>query len=100
MKGAFTVDSWESKSCEISEYIAGGSGAKQNEFEISNTTNAASIVTSTGTDLDGVAPAGFAVGGNSTTTTLQGTAVHQITIEMEVDLLDYVGGIPQAYPLE
>jgi hypothetical protein len=35
MKGSFPVDSWESKVCDITEFIAGGSGAKQNEFEIS-----------------------------------------------------------------
>lgn len=30
MKGAVTVDSWESKTIDITEFIAGGSGADQN----------------------------------------------------------------------
>jgi hypothetical protein len=99
MKGAFSVDSWETKCIEISDYIAGGSGAKQNEFEIGSLTGATTVVAAT-VDLDGVAPACFALAGNSTTAGLQGTKVHQISIEQEVDLLDFVGGIAQAAPLE
>lgn len=100
MTGAFTVDSWESKTCEISQFIAGGSGSRQNEFEISGSPGANAIPNIYNTsatppviDGDGLIPACFAVAGNSTTATLAGTKVHQITIEQEVSLLDYIGGM-------
>jgi hypothetical protein len=103
MKNAFPVDSWEHKSVEISEFIAGGSGAKQNEFEIQGApgSNASIYVTSTvipTIDGDSLIPACIAVAGNCTTTGLQNTKVHQITIEQEVDLLDYVGGMAAIVP--
>ncbi len=100
MKEAFTIDSWESKWCEITQFIAGGSGPKQNEFEIGSLTNSSTVTQSANQDLDGVAPAEFAVAGNSTTTTLRGTRVHQISIVQEVDLLDYIGGQQQLNPVE
>lgn len=96
MRGAFPVDSWESKSMDISEFIAGGSGAKQNEFEIGSTDPAVTNVSGGGVDGEGLIPACFAVAGNSTTTTLRGSNVHQIVVEQEIDLLDYVGGMAQA----
>lgn len=96
MRGAFPVDSWESKSADISEFIAGGSGAKQNEFEIGSTDPAVTNVSGGDVDGEGLIPACFAIAGNSTTTTLRGTKVHQIVIEQEIDLLDYIGGMAQA----
>lgn len=99
MRGAFPVDSWESKSAEISEFIAGGSGAAQKEFEIGITESSSTSVTGSGVDGEGLIPACFAVAGNSTTTALRGTRVHQIVVEQEIDLLDYVGGMAQASPI-
>jgi hypothetical protein len=106
MKGAFTVDSWESKCVEITEFIAGGAGAKQNEFEIGATgptsgtgiysTNGSGVAS--GVDGVGLIPACIAVAGNSTTSGLQNTQVHQISIEQEVDLLDFIGGMVQPEP--
>jgi hypothetical protein len=99
MKDAMCVDSWESKCLDLTPYIAGGSGANQNEFEISALAGITTTVGNT-TDLDGVSPAGFAIAGNSTTDDLQNTQVHQVVIEQEIDLLDYIGGMAQSFPLE
>lgn len=104
MSGAFTVNSWESRTVDITRFIAGGSGALQNEFEIGNTAFNGQFYTTTavasGDDGVDLVPACFGVAGNSTTAALAGTLVHQITIEQEVDLLDYVGGMAQAIPVE
>jgi len=101
MKGAFTVDSWESKCVDITEYIAGGSGPRQDEFEIGNSKAAVGIYaaggnTQSGVDGVGLVPCCIAVAGNSTTTTLPGTSVHQVSIEAEIDLLDFIGGMAQS----
>jgi hypothetical protein len=105
MKGAFSVDSWESKSCEITDFIAGGSGSRQNEFDISSKTQGAvsGSVLAAGAvinlDGDGFCPACFAIAGNNTTTGLQNTQTHQIVIEQEVDLIDYIGGMAIPLPV-
>lgn len=97
VKEAFTVNSWESKTVEITDMIAGGSGSRQNEFDIQTGPGAKSIwaapLVPTTLELSGVIPACMAVAGNSTTAGLQSSAVHQIVIEQEVDLLDYIGGM-------
>jgi len=96
MDGAMTVDSFETKTIEITRFIAGGSGAKQNEFEMQYGANVANTVLVSGaapdTDLIGLCPASFIVSGNNTTSGLQNTAVHAIVIEQQIDLLDYIGG--------
>jgi len=105
MKGAFSVDSWESKSVEITDFIAGGSGPRQNEFDISSKTQGAvaGSVMQAGAivnlDGDGFCPACFAVAGNNTTAGLQNTQTHQIVIEQEVDLIDYIGGMAIPLPV-
>jgi len=100
MRSAFPVDSFESKTLEITEFIAGGSGPKQNEFEIQDAIANASFYTTTATatviDPDGLVPSCIAVAGNCTTAGLEGTNVHQISIEQEIDLLDYLGGMSLA----
>jgi hypothetical protein len=96
MQDAMTVDSFETKTMEITKFIAGGSGAKQNEFEINEPTDAASTVLVSGSvpaiDLIGLVPASLTVSGFNTTTGLQNTQVHAIIVEQEIDLLDYIGG--------
>jgi hypothetical protein len=107
MSKSIPVDSWEHKTLDITEFIAGGSGPRQNEFEIQGapgTGGGAIYVNGAGNppDLDGdsLIPACFAIAGNNTTMTLQNTKVHQISIEQEIDLLDYVGGMSAAKPIE
>lgn len=102
MTMSFPVDSWEHKTVEITDFIAGGSAARQNEFEIQSAPSSAGtdiyVTTAVPTISDGhgTVPACFAVAGNSTTVGLRGTRVHQITIEQEVDLVDFLGGMAQA----
>lgn len=105
MTCSFPVDSWEHKTVDITEFIASGSGSRQNEFEIQGAPGASAVtdiyVTTTvppTIDGEGLIPACFAVAGNSTTAGLRGTKVHQITIEQEVDLLDFLGGMALAAP--
>jgi hypothetical protein len=105
MKGSFPCDSWQNKSVEITSFIAGGSGARQNEFDLDTIVsgNAAGSVINpglvTGVDGDGDIPACFAVAGNSTTAALQNTNTHLVVIEQEVDYLDYIGGMSQILPI-
>jgi len=98
MRGAVPVDSFETKSWEVSDMIAGGSGARQNEFQIGNqvagTTVLGASTVPSGVDGNGLIPFCIAVGGNCTTAALQATAVHEILVELEVDLIDYIGGMP------
>jgi hypothetical protein len=100
MKGAMSVDSWETKSLDITDFIAGGTGPKQNEFELGSLATSNATLVSQFQDLLGVAPACFAIAGNSTTAGLQGTKVHQVVIEQECDYLDYIGGLAQENPEE
>lgn len=104
MKKPIVVDSWEHISVEITDFIAGGSGSKQNEFEIQGSPNAASIYAggsgvATTVDLDNLVPACFCVAGTNTTAALRGTSTHIVTIEQEVDYLDYLGGQNQIAPI-
>jgi len=104
MKGSMTVDSYQTKTMDITDFVAGGSGPRQNEFEVSNTFNSikSTIVTSgavSGVNGIGLVPACFAIAGNNTTTGLRNTKVHQIVIELEVDLLDFLGGMISADPV-
>jgi len=101
MKGAKPVDSWESKTLDITEFIAGGSGVRQNEFEIEASLQLKVYITTAvvpSENLEGLVPACFAIAGNNTTAALQGTNVHQISVEQEIDLIDFVGGMAQPEP--
>jgi hypothetical protein len=96
MKGSDTCGSWENHMWDCTDFIAGGSGARQNEFDLQTFLSGDhSIYVTTATvpsiDLDGVVPFCFSVGGNNTTSALQNTNVHTVSIELEVDLLDWVG---------
>jgi hypothetical protein len=102
MDDAMEVASFESKTLDITKYIAGGGGARQNEFEISNNISATTVLVSGGSpaqDLDGIVPACLTVSGNSTTTTLRNTRVHAIIVEQDIDFLDFIGGNAPAVPV-
>jgi len=103
MNGAMMVDSWETKSMDVTGFIAGGSGAKQNEFEIQIPDDGASTVLVSANvpavPLEGLVPLSLVVSGNNTTAALQNTKVHAIICEMWVDLLDFIGGNVQGNPV-
>jgi len=97
MNGAVTVDSWETKTFDVTHYVAGGSGAKQNEFEIQQEVIAEEVLNGPNVEgnHEGDIPFGIAVAGNSTTAGLEGTIVHQIVAILDLEFLDYVGGMSQ-----
>jgi len=102
MDSAMTVDAWETKSMDISRFIGGGSGARQNEFEIANSALASSVFNSgsyPAQDLDGLVPTCLTLSGNSTTTALRGTNTHAIIVTQTVDYIDFVGGSNAPYPV-
>jgi hypothetical protein len=104
VRGSFTVNSWESRTVDITENIGGGSGAAQNEFDLqTGPGNADGIwITSlapTTLELSGVIPTCIAVAGNSTTTGLRGAKIHQIVVEQEVDYVDFIGGMANNSPV-
>jgi len=96
MAGATPVSSWESCRLDLTDFIAGGSGANQNEFDINAGLNNSSVQAQTSANARGIVPSTFAVSGNSTTAGLEGTAVHAVIGTWVVDLLDFIGG--QAAP--
>jgi len=94
MAGSKQFASWESGDVDLSPFIAGGSGAAQNEFDAnlglnSGDQNQADSVSR------GVVPCTFAVAGNSATAALRGTVTHAVICEQVVDLLDFIGGNTQ-----
>jgi len=99
MTGSKTCDSFEDAVLDLTPFIAGGSGAAQNEFAIGDPgpTPANSPIT-TAQNLLGVCPTSFVVGGNSTVSALQATATHRVVIETVVDYLDFVGAVPVVDP--
>lgn len=99
-----TVNSWESRSLDITNCIAGGSGARQNEYDLqTGPGNSTAIWTTGGTpttlELSGVVPSSIAVAGNSTTAGLRGMKIHQIIVEQEVDYVDFIGGMANIAPV-
>lgn len=96
MAGSRTVDSFEDLELDLTKHIAGGSGATQNEFAVAGDPNGS--ICSSAQHLLGISPSAFVVGGNSTVSSLRGTASHRVVIEAEMDLMDFVGGVPILYP--
>jgi len=92
MNGSQTRDSFEQLDLDLTPYIAGGSGAKQNEFDISGEDGK---ISGDETSLYiGRIPACFVVSGNSTVAALQGTVTHYVVVEAMVDLFDFTGATP------
>lgn len=81
--------SYESKRINVTPFIAGGSGARQNEFSIAGTENTTSELGAAG-NLNGVCPACIQIAGvNSDVTTA--SQVHAIVVDCVVDFLDFFG---------
>jgi hypothetical protein len=95
--GAIQLASWQSAVMNFTPYIAGGSGPGQNEFDI-QLTNEVGAVYSQDDPSGRVSPAAFYVSGSSTTTALRGTKTHALIWYMELDLLDFIGGISNTVP--
>jgi len=98
--GQETVDSFEPMCMDLTPYIAGGSGALQNEFNIAAIGyTSASIISGNASDFLGVLPASFVLAGNSTVSALQGSITHLIVVVQICDYLDFTGAVPVVDPI-
>jgi hypothetical protein len=82
--------------------IAGGSGARQNEFGINNADAGTTTVVGTLTDGAGVIPLCLFMGGSGSTAvsvTGQNIVTHRVIVEIKLHLLDYRGSITNFNPL-
>lgn len=90
MKGSLQCPSYEPFEIDLTPYIAGGSGSKQNEFFV-DTYNIGSYPTSGSSGA--IVPACFVFGGRSVTAAVRGFPVGKILVTMVVDLLDFTGNL-------
>lgn len=90
MTGSKSATSWQGLSVDMTKYIAGGSGAAQNEF---STDPGNSLVTAGDLAKDRSIPAALVVSGQNNTTALRATQTHAIVYRFELDLLDFVAGV-------
>ncbi len=93
MAGARQCASWESMKIDLTPFIAGGSGAKQNEFDLDFNEGYADLAPRRTT------PAAFVVSGTNSTAALRGTATHMVIVRPVLDLLDFIAGAPVDGPL-
>ncbi len=99
MAGAKSTASWSELELDLTSYIAGGSGPRQNEFNLSlDGASAGNAWGSGGLDLTMIAPCAFVVSGSNSTTALRGQNVALVVIEQVIDLLDFIAGNPVAAP--
>jgi len=99
MSGSKPVASWEHGDLDLTPYIAGGTGANQNEFQISRDGDDTSTVWGAGSnDLDLIAPCAFVISGSNATAALRGTNVHAVVVTQVVDFLDFLGGQSLSVP--
>lgn len=99
MTGVKSCASYESLSVDLTPFVAGGSGPKQNEFNINQDGEFTdSTWGDAAMDLNGICPVSFCVAGTSATSGLRGTNTHLVIIDQVVDLLDFVAGNTQAAP--
>lgn len=90
MAKATQVASWQNARLDMTEHIAGGAGARQNEFM-----TAGPATNDTGSfnyyNVQ-VIPSTFAISGTNSTTGLRGLKTHAVIGTWIVDLIDFIGG--------
>jgi hypothetical protein len=100
MSGVKSTPSYKDTVVELTPYIAGGSGAKQNEFSINRDGETAATAWGTGTvDVIGIAPCAWVISGSNSTAGLRGTITHYVVCEQVNDYLDFIGGNANPNPL-
>jgi len=102
MDGVRTFRVWESCTLDLTPYIAGGSGAAQNEFDNQVGADGQNSALSQGpSDWVGRVPCSFLVAGQNNNMPTN-TSTHLIFVEAWFDFLDFVGasmvGFPQCFP--
>jgi hypothetical protein len=90
MKDHLQLASWQSARINMNQYIAGGSGARQDEFNIESIP---STELNEPNSVSQLAPCGFAISGSNGTTALRGTVVHAVIITVVFELLDFVSSL-------
>jgi len=86
LEGSKTIRAWDNVSMDMTKYIAGGSGPKQNEFDINQGFNS-TIVSGTSGEFRDVVPCCFVVGGQGGT---DGSIYHNVWAEAWVELIDFL----------
>jgi len=99
MKNAKPFRVYDNFVYDASWAIAGGTGAKQNEFNVNRTT-AGSTVVGNLVDGTGLIPCCIWMGGSSSSlaTTGQNIVTHRVIIEVTLHLLDYRGSVTTPNP--
>jgi hypothetical protein len=98
MAGSCQFGSWERQTLDLSSMIAGGSGANQNEFSLSNAGWKRSVGTATPLNFANGGIAGFALSGEAAAGDT-GRQTHRVIVRLLVDLLDFIGGFAAAGPV-
>jgi len=91
MRGNKGGPHWRPCVLDLTPYIAGGSGPKQNEFTLDITGSATAAVADLVAEV--ALPCEVAFGGNSSVSAHNGSALGYIKVCCVVDLLDFVGGL-------
>jgi len=89
MKGVVGGAVYEEFGLDLTPYLAGGSGAKQNEVAVANE----EFTSSTTVGADAQTLCGITIGGNVITTSLNGYNTHYLLVDAELSLLDFIGGV-------
>jgi len=97
MSDVKSAASYESIQLNMSPYIAGGSGSRQNEFDIQNNNANANFISNNG--LTGIVPCCFALSGQNLTAALRGSKTHMVVIRQVVDWVDFIGGVSLNAPI-
>jgi hypothetical protein len=96
-QGVREASSFESIELDMTPFIGGGAGARQNEFNLA----AVGATYTEGVppyELLQLVPTTVSVSGVNSTTALRGTLTHAVFIEQVVDLIDYIGGATPTDP--
>ncbi len=97
MEGSRTASAYSSTAVDLTRYVRGGSGPKQNEFSISGVGTSTTVIGQA--DQDGVVPCCFAIGGYNSTTGLRGKDIHNVVVTLVVEFIDFLGVTPLADPV-
>jgi len=93
--GARQFPVWQSHTVDLTPYIAGGSGSRQNEFNMGmqNIVSAETVG-----DLSQAIPCAFYIAGDAPASTYNGLQLMRVWVEMTVTLKDFIGGMNIVYP--
>jgi len=91
-RGVKGAPCWGDVDLDLTSFIAGGSGSRQDEFDTNLGADIQTCISGASYELRGVLPCCLTASGKSSGTALRGTTTHAVFIEEVVDLLDWLGG--------